>query len=49
MKEQVTIRRNIKAEPLDPVVIKLIDALARAHAREDHDQENASQAVSHSR
>src|SRR5262249_40766906 len=28
-----------RREGLDPAVIKLVDALARAHAREDHEQE----------
>jgi hypothetical protein len=29
--------------PLDPAVIKLIDALARAQAKEDHARDNSSQ------
>jgi len=29
--------------PLDPAVVKLVDALARAHAKEDHNRENAGQ------
>jgi hypothetical protein len=31
--------------PLDPGVVKLIDALARAQAKEDHDRENTPQSV----
>jgi hypothetical protein len=32
-------------EPLDPAVVKLLDALARAQAREDHARELADQAT----
>jgi len=31
--------------PLDPAVIKLIDALARAQAREDHDRQTTVRTV----
>jgi hypothetical protein len=37
-------RRSVCTTPaLDPAVIKLIDALARAQAKEDHNREDATQ------
>jgi hypothetical protein len=39
----VAPRQKSEEPPLDPAVVKLIDALARAHAKEDHDRENAGQ------
>ena len=36
-------RQRSEPPPLDPAVVKLIDALARAQAKEDHDQQNAPQ------
>jgi hypothetical protein len=35
-------QQKSETPPLDPAVIKLIDALARAQAREDHKQENTT-------
>jgi len=45
----VARRRPVKGAALDPAVIKLVDALARALAREDDSREREAQAVAPAR
>jgi hypothetical protein len=41
VREREVLRVCQGVPPLDPLVIRLIDALARAQAKEDHERENS--------